>query len=74
MKDNGLMTFNMAKVYKHGLMAVSMKDNITQAKRMERESIFGEIKATMMVIGLTTKLQEQGYTFGQMEEDTRAIG
>lgn len=41
---------------------------------MERESIFGEIKATMMVIGLTTKLQEQEYTFGQMEEDTRAIG
>lgn len=38
MKDNGKMTYNMAMEQKHELMDLNLKDNIKEAKKMEKDS------------------------------------
>ena len=74
MKVNGQMIFNMEKVYKLGLMVVNIRDGITQEKRMVKESIFGKMEVTIVVIGQIIKLQELEYIIGRMEEDIRVLG
>ena len=74
MKVNGQMIFNMEKVYKPGLMVVNIRDGITQEKKMVKESMFGKMEVTIVVIGQTIKLRGLGYIIGRMEEDIRALG
>ena len=41
---------------------------------MVKESMFGKMEVTIVVIGQTIKLRGLGYIIGRMEEDIRALG
>lgn len=57
-----------------GLMEVNMKETTNKEKRMERVNIHGKMAVIILEIGLITKLQDMGFTYGQMEELTKEIG
>ncbi len=68
------MITNMVLELRLGLMEVNMKETTNKEKRMERVNIHGKMAVIILEIGLITKLQDMGFTYGQMEELTKEIG
>ena len=64
MKVHGKMTYNMDKVKKLGLMALSMKVNIWLVKNMDKAFTVGMMDPGMAVNGMKIKLKALVHTLG----------
>lgn len=73
-KENGSMTFSMARELKLGLTEVLIMEVIMRERNMDRVNIPGKMAAIMMEAGLKIKLLDLGSMFGRMAEDIRVSG
>lgn len=63
MKENGLITTCMEKVYTHGKMEENMMVNINMIRNMDLEYMCGQIKEYMKDFGLMASSMEKESIF-----------
>ena len=74
MKDSGWKITNMDMVLRFGSTEASMRAIIRKARRMEKESMCGEIVATILGNGLRTRSQGMECMYGPMGGSIKEIG
>lgn len=74
MKGNGTRISSMVRVWSNGLMVQSLKVVMKKERKMEQESISGQMERDMRANGLTMKQLDMVFINGQMVESMWAIG
>jgi hypothetical protein len=68
------MIISMAKEYKHGSMAVDIKDFTKTVRKMEKANIYGKIAAFLTGSGRIIKSMGRECIAGQMAESIEEVG
>ena len=74
MKANGKKIVSTVAGFKHGQMALNIKDSILREKNMELESYFFQMVAHTKEISLTMISMEEELIDGSKENNTKGIG
>ena len=74
MRVSGIRTCNMEKDLRNGKMVQYFQENIEMGKKMELESMNGEMEPLMKGSGKIMKFQAMVITHGQMEESMLDTG
>lgn len=64
MKGIGSTICKTDKEFRRGLTAVSMRENTKMEKNMEKESICGQMAATLLAIGMIIKFMDMASIVG----------
>jgi hypothetical protein len=73
-KGSGKKISSMEKVLKHGMMELPTKEFMLMAVSTAKDTLFGEIKASMLVSLLTTILKGRVSTNGVTDVSTKVLG